>query len=206
MRNHDISHAGQGEALTYRCFKIHAWREVIVALSIVLYAAPAALAQKVASDYDTATDFSRFKTYAWVDGFPAAMVNVDLYIKMAIEADLEKKGLHKTEPKDADLLVTYNAARDTDLNISSFHDPTYTATGGEPMLGTTMWSSGSTVGSVGRYISKGTLALVIYDRQQRRVIWEASAKDTIKEGRSDRLKQLDKALDKILIKYPPKKK
>jgi hypothetical protein len=206
MRNHDTSHAGQDGALTYGRFKSHAWRQVISVLSLVLCAAPVVLAQKVASDYDTATDFSRFKTYAWVDGFSAAMVNVDLYIKMAIEADFEKKGLHKTEPKDADLLVTYNAARDTNINISSFHDPTYAATGGEPMLGTTMWSSGSTVGSVGRYISKGTLAIVIYDRQQRKVIWEASAKDTIKEGRSDRLKQLDKALDKILVKYPPKKK
>ena len=69
---------------------------------------------------------------------------------MAIEDDFAKKGLHKVEPKDADLLVTYNAARDTDLNISSFHDPTYAATGGEPMVGTTMWSSGSTAGSVER--------------------------------------------------------
>lgn len=100
-----------------------------------LCASSAVVAQKVTSDYDKATDFSRFRSYAWVAGQAVPAVNVDLYIKMAIDEDLAKKGLHKVESKDADLLVTYNAARDADLNISSFHDPTYTATGGEPMVG-----------------------------------------------------------------------
>jgi hypothetical protein len=179
-------------------------------LSLVLFLAAGvssmAVAQKVTSDYDKATDFSIFGSYAWVAGQAVPAVNMDLYIKIAIDEDLAKKGLHKVEPKDADLLVTYNSARDTDLNISSFYDPTYTASGGDPMLGTTMWSSGSSVGSAGRYITKGSLAIVIYDRHQRKIIWEVVAKGTVKERQGDRLKQLDKALTKMLEKYPPTKR
>ena len=67
-------------------------------------------------------------------------------------------------------------------------------------------SSGSAAGSVGRYITKGTLAIEFYDRRQRKTVWEAAAKGTVKEKMDDRLKQLQKILPKLLARYPPKKK
>ena len=114
--------------------------------------------------------------------------------------------MKNVEAKEADLIVAYQWASDTDLNVSSFSDPTYAASGGVPMAGTTMWSSGSAAGSVGSYITKGTLAIEIYDRRQGKVVWEAAAKDTVKEKMGDRMKQLQKVLPKLLERYPPKKK
>jgi hypothetical protein len=40
-------------------------------------------------------------------------------------SDCCSKGLTKTEAKHADLLVTYHAARDTDVNASSIDDASY---------------------------------------------------------------------------------
>ncbi len=92
-------------------FNFSPWNRVVIVFFLTLCVSSAVVAQKITSDYDKATDFSRFGTYAWVAGQAEPAVNMDLYIKMAIDGDLAKRGLHKVEPKDADLLVTYNAAR-----------------------------------------------------------------------------------------------
>lgn len=180
--------------------------QVAIVLFFALCMSPAVVAQKVTSDYDKVTDFSGFKTYAWGEGMSVPNPNLDLYIKMVVDQDFETHGLKKVEAKEADLIVAYQWASDTDLNVSSFSDPTYATSGGVPMAGTTMWSSGSTAGSVGSYITKGTLALEIYDRRQGKTVWEAAAKGTVKEKMGDRMKQLQKILPKLLERYPPKKK
>jgi hypothetical protein len=182
------------------------WNRVLIVFSLILCVSPAVVAQKITSDYDKATDFSSFKTYAWGEGTSVLDAKVDQEIRISIDMDLETKGLKKVEAKEADLLIAYHGAANTDLNVSSFSDPTYTAMGGMPMMGTTVWSSGSTVGSVGRYIRKGTLAIVIYDRRQHKVIWQAAAKGTVKERQDERMAQLNKTLTKLLDRYPPKKK
>ena len=172
----------------------------VVALCVV----PAA-AQKITSDYDKETNFSTLKTYAWAQGAAASNPTLDLYIKSAIDMDLEARGLHKAYSKDADLLVLYNAAGDSDVNSTTFQDPTYTASGGQPPVGSTMWSSGSSAGSVGRYIKKGSLAIEMYDRHNSKIVWAAAAKVNIKEKRTEKLDQLDQVLTKMMALYPPKK-
>jgi len=177
-----------------------------ILLFFALWMSPVIVAQKVTSDHDKATAFSSFKTYAWGEGLGVPNPNFDQYIKMIVGQDLERQGLKSVEAKEADLIVAYQWASDTDLNVSSFSDPTYAASGGVPMGGTTMWSSGSAAGSVGSYITKGTLAIEIYDRGQGKIVWEAAAKGTVKEKMGDRMKQLQKVLPKLLERYPPKKK
>lgn len=178
----------------------------MVVVLFALCVSPAAVAQKVTSDYDKTTDFSNFKTYAWGAGTAAPNPNVDAYIKIVIDEDFKAKGLKKVEAKDADLLVAYHSASNTDLNVTIFYDPTYATYGGDPIMGTTMWYSGSAVGSVGRYIKKGTLAIEIYQRREHKVVWAAAAKGVVEEKRADRLNQLDKTLVKLLDRYPPRKK
>jgi hypothetical protein len=186
--------------------KIAPWCQVGLVVFLALSTSLVVVAQKVTSDHDKATDFSTFKTYAWGEGLAVPNPNFDQYIKIIVGQDLERQGLKNVEAKEADVIVAYQWASDTDLNVSSFSDPTYTASGGVPMSGTTMWSSGSAAGSVGSYITKGTLAIEIYDRRQGKVVWEAAAKGTVKEKMGDRMKQLQKVLPKLLERYPPKKK
>jgi hypothetical protein len=188
-----------------RLLYLSSWTRVVIVFLFALCAS-LAVAQKIKSDYDKATDFSSFKTYAWGEGTSVLDAKVDQEIKVSIDMDLETKGLKKVEAKEADLLIAYHGAANTDLNVSSFNDPTFNAMGGTPMMGTTVWSSGSTVGSVGRYIRKGTLAIVIYDRRQHKVIWQAAAKGTVKEKQAERMDQLSKTLTKLLDRYPPRKK
>src|SRR5215467_2196811 len=164
------------------------------------------LAQKITSDFDKATDFSTFKTYAWTPGTASPYHNLDLYIQMVVDESFSKKGMQRVDPKDADLLVAYFAAGDTEVGMGGFTDPTFTATGGVPINGTTMWSSGVAAGAVGSSIRKGSLAIEMYDRHQHKIVWQAAAKDTMKEKAAERSAQLDRALVKMMERYPPEKK
>jgi len=64
----------------------------------------------------------------------------------------------------------------------------------------------STAGSVARQIKKGSLAVEMFDRQKKELVWAAQAKGTIKESRKERLDQLDRALTRMIDQYPPKAK
>jgi hypothetical protein len=178
----------------------------LAAILLLTLCSAHAFAQKITSDFDKATDFSTFKTYAWAPGTASPYHNLDLYIQMVVDEAFSKKGMRRVDPKEADLLVAYFAAGDTEVSMGGFTDPTFTATGGVPINGTTMWSSGVAVGAVGSSIRKGSLAIEMYDRRQQKMVWQAAAKDTMKEKMAERTAQLDKALVKMMDRYPPAKK
>jgi hypothetical protein len=163
-------------------------------------------AQKITSDFDKATEFSTFKTYAWAPGTASPYHNLDLYIQLVVDEAFSKKGLQRVDPKEADLLIAYFAAGETAVSMGGFTDPTFIATGGVPITGTTMWYSGATGGAVGSSVRKGSLAIEMYDRRQQKIVWQAAAKDTMKEKMAERTAQLDKALVKMMDRYPPAQK
>lgn len=83
---------------------------ILICLAFSLQIAPSAFAQKVSLKYDKSADFSKFKTYAWVQGTPVADPTLDLYIKGAVDGMLAKKEMRKVAPEQADIFLTYHAA------------------------------------------------------------------------------------------------
>lgn len=160
------------------------------------------LAQKVKFDYDKGADFAKFKTYAWIKGTPAANPNLDLYIMGAVDHDLGLKGLTKTEAKHADLLVTYHAARDTEVNASGIDDASYAVTMGLS-VDSKVWSTNNPSMGTARHIHKGSLAIELFEREHHQLVWMATANLKLKEKKNEALDQLDKALTKIFNSYPP---
>src|ERR1700733_9851346 len=82
-----------------------------MALLLTILLAPlGAFAQKINVDWDhNITDFSKYKTYAWVKpARPASSPFMNDRIIAAVDAQLAAKGLGKVE-SDGDMLVTYNA-------------------------------------------------------------------------------------------------
>ena len=90
----------------------------IVAITVALLSPADAIAQKVKFDYDKSANFAPLKTYAWIPGTAASNPNVDLYIRSAVDQYFEKKGFTKVAAKQADFLIVYHAARDTELNAA----------------------------------------------------------------------------------------
>jgi Domain of unknown function (DUF4136) len=177
-------------------------KHILSIVAVVLLASVNGLAQNVTIDFDKATDFSRPKTYAWIKGSPASNPKLDVYIMGVGDHQLEQKGLTKVEPKDADLLITYHAASNAEINATILDNDSYAYSLGLPQTTVVIWGPLAQQ-STARLIRRGTLAFEIIDRQRHEIIWTASAKVTLDEKRNKALNQLDKALIKIFNGYPP---
>src|SRR6516164_6129779 len=81
----------------------------VLPVLFLLLAAIAVAAQDVRYNFDKDTDFSRFKTYKWVELKGAQKPDdiTDKQIKEAIDAELAKKGLIRTTADDADIFLGY---------------------------------------------------------------------------------------------------
>lgn len=158
-------------------------------------------AQKVKIDYEKKTDFSRFKTYAWVQGTPVIDPEMDFYITNRVTEVLRRSGMTEASISAADLIVTYHAARNTDLVVGTALDPTFAASGGVPLPGHGMWDA---AGSSPQHITKGSLEVEMLDRAANRPVWSGTAKHSLSDKPADRWKDVQKALDKLLRGYPPR--
>jgi hypothetical protein len=175
---------------------------LVVAVPLFAFTPPLAAKKKADIVYDKTVDFSRYKTYAWVQGFPMIDPRMDQYIIHSVDDVLRRSGLTETKVSEADLVVTYNAARDSDLSVGTALDPTYAATGGMPVSGQSIWQTSST-GGVSTHVNKGSLNFEILDRKANKAIWSGTAQGTISDKPGDHWSQVQKALDNLFHDYPP---
>ena len=169
-----------------------------------------AVAQDVRYDFDKDKDFSKFKTYKWVEikGTQLPDELTQKAITSAIEAELARKGLTKTDSDNADLYIGYQTAVGQEKEFTSFN----TGWGYGPgwgggwygyggMASTTTYGSTSTV-----YV--GQLDLSMYDPKTKQLVWRGVASKTLdpKAKPEKKEKNINKAVTKLLKKYPPEVK
>ena len=176
---------------------------IIVPLSLV---AISAFAQDVRYNFASGTDFSKFRTYKWVQIGGAERVNqlVEDQLKTAVDAELAKKGLQRTEADNANMLIGYQAAIGTEKQFTSFNsDWGYGPGWGRGWYGGGMGSSMTTGETSTIYI--GQLGLDMYDADGKKLVWRGSASKTIdpKAKPDKQQKNLGKAVAKLLKNYPP---
>jgi hypothetical protein len=161
-----------------------------------------ALAQNIKYNFLPGTDFSKYKTYKWVRVPNAQYPNqlIDRQIMESIDSQLAKKGLTKTED-NPDLVVAYQAAVNQEKQWNSY------STGGD-LWGYGRWGGWGgmqTTTTTTSTINIGTLNLDIYDVAKKEQIWRGEASKTLGSGKDPKKvqKNLDKAMAKLLAKYPP---
>ena len=177
-------------------------RKLFAPLAALLLLAGAASGQKVKTEYDKNTDFSKFKTYAWIEGTPARQRIWHLNILGAFDEELQAKGLKPAPPGEADLLITYHVAVDTDLNTTEVQIPSVAYRGASAPLG---YSDVLLPGLVGRWVRKGSMMVDVIDHERGQVIWRSAAAVTLKETNQKRVKQVNELIHKVMEKYPPPK-
>jgi hypothetical protein len=160
----------------------------------------AVTAQDVSYNYDQSTDFAKFKTYKWVPIKDAMQVDqlIDQQIKAAIDAELTKKGLSKTDGDKADLYIGYQTAVGQEKQINAYN------TGGGGWGYGARWGGGMTTATTST-INIGTLVLDMYDPAAKLLVWRGKASKTLDMGAKPdkRQKNLAKAVAKLLKNYPP---
>jgi hypothetical protein len=165
-----------------------------------------AVAQDVSYNFDQGADFSKYKTYKWVEikgaTYPDQMV--DKQIKSAIDAELAKKGLSRVESDEASLYLGYQIGLDKEKRVDTYD------------MGGGAWGYGGRWGGYGGGMSTSTtstihigqLAIDMYDPAQKQIVWRGmGSKEINTQAKPEKkTKNLGKGVAKILKNYPPKKK
>jgi hypothetical protein len=171
-------------------------------LPVFLLMAAGCFAQDIHYNYAPGTNFATYKTYQWIDipGGAAPDQLIDQAIKRSVDEQLAQKGLTKVE-KDAELYVGYQAAVKEEKSVNLW------GTGGGPWgLG---WGGGfQTVQGQTSTIPVGTLAVNVFDRGKKQLIWRGDASKTIdlKKDPDKNYANLQKAMAKLFKNYPPQPK
>jgi hypothetical protein len=169
---------------------------VFIFLLLLATSAPA-IAQDVKYNFMPGTDFSKYHTYKWVNIEGGSHPNqiVDQEIKQSIDNQLATKGLTKSDSDKADLYVGYQVALDRERQWNAF------GTGGIRWGG----GMGSATSST---ITNGTLVVDMYDPTTKQLVWTGNATKTLdpSSNQEKNMKNLNKAMAKLLKNYPPKQK
>lgn len=170
-----------------------------------------ASAQDVRYDYDKDKDFSKYKTYKWVTIKDADQPDelTAKRIMSAIDTELATKGLTKTDSDNADLLIGYQTAVGTEKQFTSYN----TGWGYGPGWGRGWYGYGGGMSTSTTYGSTSTvyvgqLDLSMYDPATKQLVWRGVASKTLdpKAKPEKKEKNINKAVQKLLKKYPPQPK
>lgn len=163
-------------------------------LILVVLACSAISAQDVTTNSMPGTDFTKYHTYKWVTIQGASYPNqiIDTQIKSSIDSQLAGKGLTKTDGEKADLFVGYQVSIDQEKQWNAYG-----------MGGGLRWGGGM-ASATSSTISVGTLVLDMYDPATKQLVWTGRATKTIdaNANQEKRQKNLDKAMTKLLKKFP----
>ena len=180
----------------------------LFAAAVFALCAGSAFAQDVRYNFAKDADFSKYKTYKWVKIQNAEGVDEITAgdITSAIDAGLAAKGLTKTDSDSADLYLGYQTAIGSEKQLNSFssgwgYGPGWYGGGWYGYGG----MSSTTTTTTTETIYTGTLDLDMYDPAAKALVWRGVASKTLKMHKKPekRQKDINKAVKKLLEKYPP---
>ena len=142
-------------------------------------------------EFEEGVDFTKYRTYAWGKGTPAAKPEYQEWIVAAITRELGERGLRPATDEEPDLLVVSVAFAMLD----------FVARGNFIKL------RNSSLGLItSDVVGTGTGHLVIdlVDATSDKVVWRAVAEKAFSEEISNPQKKIDKITKKMFRTYPPK--
>jgi hypothetical protein len=176
-------------------------RSALVLCVLLALGAGRAVAQEVGSDFDKNADFSKYKTYKWVE-IPSSEKLDEMTASQltgTLEVELAGKGLAKSASDDADLYIGYQVITPKGKPSKNFNiGGSY---GSEP-------GGNMATGSASTTIHSGRLILDMYDASNKHMVWQGFVLNSIEEDAKPdkRQKHMTVAVEKLLKNYPPRKK
>lgn len=166
---------------------------------------------RVDADYRLDYDFSRLRSYAWLDTSspPSADIRIDndLYrerVVAAVEQELETRGFVKARDSAPDFLVTWFGAIDRRLRSETINYFYSRHWGGHRPLIYGPWGGGFSNTQIYEY-EVGTLIIDFVTPQQKRLVWRGTGQSRLSPGRSPReiTESVAKTVAAILGQFPP---
>jgi len=166
-----------------------------------------AFSQKVEVGYDKTIDFSRYKSYT-IPKPSMQPTRPVLYstVMGAIYNELKAKHFEASD-SGGDLILLCIGGMEFGTNVAAGTPilPTY---GGPPLsMNATMWTGAAGPGnlSTAPYVPEGNLMLTFVDPKLHKIVWSGTVSERLDiEQKNDSLKRVEKAISKLLKKFPPK--
>jgi hypothetical protein len=186
-------------------------RLLFLPIAVLLITGSSLVAQDVRYNFAQDEDFSKYKTYKWVDvkGVDHANELTEKQIKAAIDTVLAQKGLQKTDSGSADLYIDIQTAVGTEKQFTAYNTGWGYGPGWRGGYGYGYGYGGSTsTYGTSSTIYVGYLGLEMYDAAKKELVWQGTASKTIdpKAKPEKQQKNQKKAVEKLLKNYPPTKK
>jgi hypothetical protein len=176
---------------------------------VIALLAIGAFAQDVRYNFAADEDFSKYKSFKWVPIKGADQLDqiADGQLKGAVNEELAKKGLNRTEAETADLFVAYQVSLGQEKEVTSFDSGWGYGSGwGRPVD----WygGGGGISTSTTSTITVGQVDIDMYDPITKKLVWRGTASKTLdaKAKLEKREKNLRKGIAKLLKNYPPPQK
>ena len=176
-----------------------------LSLLVVLFIMTSCSSVKVVADYDTATDFSQYKTFAF---YKKGIEKVNISdidkrrILKDIEAELLAKGLTISENPDLLVNIFTKAKTKVDVYNNNYYGGFY---GGGYYGGWYPWYYGPDYGTTVSEYTEGTLFIDLIDAKKKDLVWQGigtggltTSGDVVKKEQ-----RVQEFVSQMLAQYPP---
>jgi len=197
-----FSGPGQGRIMGGRTIQGEPMRRMLWAL-LVLPLAAACAPISVTDDYDTQTDFTKLRTYAWhvaPAGAPAVDSLTQQRIVRAVDDALEAKGFRKADSGTPDFKVHTMASVSQRIQTQ----PVTVGVG-------YAWRYGYVAAGEGVEVTaydEGTLILDVISTATKNLVWRGTARGAVERDRTpeEREARIRDAVFKVIERFPPNRK
>jgi len=188
---------------------------LVVVLTSLLFGC--ATGFKAIHDHDAANDFTDYKTFAWISEHPMKVGATERIISpmmeprvmSSVENVLQSKGYRlvaNAESADFALGFTIGSREEVKVNTSPSMSGAHIGYGypRRGVWGGAYYGYPTPTQTTVRQYTKGTLAIDVFDVDERRPVWHGVATKTISESdREDLAGTVQDAVDAILAGFPP---
>jgi len=170
---------------------------IIAVFVCILFATSFAFAHKVRVDYDHSANFSKYKTFMWMEKPETENPLMDDRIVSAVNAQLSAKGL---EPviTGADLSVRARSSIQQKQVVNTFYD----GWGWGPGWGWGWGGPGWATTYVDTYL-EGTTVVDLFDAASEKAIWRGVTTGSVSDKLDKASRKTTKLIAEMFESYPP---
>src|SRR5262245_34073413 len=171
-------------------------RRIISVFVFILFTTSVAFAHKVRVDYDHSVNFSKYKTYMWVEQPQTDNPLMDERIVKAVNAQLSARGLEPVN-SDADLSVSATSSVQERYIVNTFYD----GWGGGWGWGWGWGGPGYATTYVNTYL-EGTTVVQLTDTASEKAIWRGVGTGSVSDKPEKASRKISKVISEMFERYP----
>ena len=163
---------------------------ILIILGTVFLTAVMAFADKVTSDFDRTVNFSKYKTFMWIQEPEVKEAFMGPRIMAAVNRELTVRGLRQVND-GADLALGAHLATEERHTWETYYS------------GDGWWGWGGWATTTVQTYEVGTLTVDLFDGHTRKLVWQGVATDELESKPRKQTREFDKQIGKMFKYYPP---